>query len=98
MNSPIRVLIADDHSMFRSGLRAVVDSQADLDCVAEVGDGPAPLAPTPRRGPGLGVHAGGVAELGGRGPPPPQRPPGGAAPGGLYLGAPVLYAPMLRRL
>ncbi|WP_067688179.1 response regulator [Nocardia jejuensis] len=35
----IRVLIADDHTMFRSGLRAVVDAHPGLECVAEVGDG-----------------------------------------------------------
>ncbi|MEW1740988.1 response regulator transcription factor [Nocardia beijingensis] len=46
MNPPIRVLIADDHSVFRSGLRAVVDSQPDLDCVAEVSDGRAAISET----------------------------------------------------
>ncbi|WP_342775965.1 response regulator transcription factor [Nonomuraea mesophila] len=35
----LRVLIADDHAMFRSGLRAVLDTQADLVCVGEVADG-----------------------------------------------------------
>lgn len=39
MTGPVRVLIADDHAVFRSGLRAVLDAVADLDCVAEVGDG-----------------------------------------------------------
>ncbi|KZM72717.1 hypothetical protein [Nocardia terpenica] len=34
----IRVLIADDHAMFRSGLRAVVDAHPDTECVADVGD------------------------------------------------------------
>lgn len=35
----LTVLLADDHALFRSGLRAVLDTQADLDCVAEVADG-----------------------------------------------------------
>lgn len=55
MSRPIRVLIADDHSMFRSGLRAVVDSQADLDCVGEVGDGRAAIAETARLLPDVAV-------------------------------------------
>ncbi|WP_069163489.1 response regulator [Nocardia altamirensis] len=51
----IRVLIADDHSMFRSGLRAVVDSQADLDCVAEVSDGRAAIAESLRLRPDVAI-------------------------------------------
>nr|WP_033346181.1 response regulator transcription factor [Catenuloplanes japonicus] len=35
----ISVLIADDHAVFRSGLRAILDTQHDIDCVAEAGDG-----------------------------------------------------------
>jgi DNA-binding NarL/FixJ family response regulator len=35
----IRVLIADDHAIVRSGLRAVVESDAALQIVAEAGDG-----------------------------------------------------------
>jgi DNA-binding NarL/FixJ family response regulator len=35
----IRVLIADDHAIVRSGLRAVVESDATLQIVAEAGDG-----------------------------------------------------------
>ncbi|MFI9509524.1 response regulator [Nocardia sp. NPDC052566] len=55
MTTPLRVLIADDHSMFRSGLRAVVDSQADLDCVAEVGDGRAAITETARLRPDVAI-------------------------------------------
>ena len=36
---PIRVLIADDHPHFREGLRALLLSAADLELVAEAGDG-----------------------------------------------------------
>jgi DNA-binding NarL/FixJ family response regulator len=34
-----RVLIADDHTMVRRGLRLVLDSEPDLEVVAEAGDG-----------------------------------------------------------
>jgi DNA-binding NarL/FixJ family response regulator len=36
---PIRVLIADDHAVFRSGLRALLEKEPDLQVVAETGDG-----------------------------------------------------------
>ncbi|HEY4722168.1 MAG TPA: response regulator transcription factor [Anaerolineae bacterium] len=36
---PIRVLLADDHAVMRSGLRLLIDSQADLHVVGEAGDG-----------------------------------------------------------
>ncbi|MFI6366100.1 response regulator [Nocardia sp. NPDC050630] len=55
MNAPVRVLIADDHSMFRSGLRAVVDSQTDLECVAEVGDGRCAITETARLRPDVAI-------------------------------------------
>jgi DNA-binding NarL/FixJ family response regulator len=35
----LRILLADDHAMFRSGLRAVLRTQPDFDCVAEVDNG-----------------------------------------------------------
>ncbi len=34
-----RILIADDHSIVRSGLRKVLDSKADMEVVAEAEDG-----------------------------------------------------------
>ncbi|MBF6150467.1 response regulator, partial [Nocardia nova] len=46
---------ADDHSVFRSGLRAVVDSQPDLDCVAEVSDGRAAITETARLRPDVAI-------------------------------------------
>ncbi|WP_036567440.1 response regulator transcription factor [Nocardia sp. BMG51109] len=55
MTAPLRVLVADDHTMFRSGLRAVLDSQADLDCVAEVGDGRSAVAETFRLRPDIAI-------------------------------------------
>ncbi|HEV8605231.1 MAG TPA: response regulator transcription factor [Tepidisphaeraceae bacterium] len=35
----MRVLVADDHQMFRQGLRVLLDSQPDVEVVAETGDG-----------------------------------------------------------
>lgn len=39
MSEDISILIADDHPIFRRGLRAVIESDARLKVVAEVGDG-----------------------------------------------------------
>ncbi len=36
---PIRILIADDHAVFRSGLKALLEKEPDLAVVAETGDG-----------------------------------------------------------
>ncbi len=35
----IRILIADDHAVFRSGLKALLEKESDLEVVAEAGDG-----------------------------------------------------------
>lgn len=40
MNERKRVLIADDHSLIRKGIRDVLEEYPDLEIVAEVGDGP----------------------------------------------------------
>jgi DNA-binding NarL/FixJ family response regulator len=37
--TPIRVLLADDHDLFRAGLRALLDALDDIQVVAEAGDG-----------------------------------------------------------
>jgi len=37
--APIRVLIADDHAIFRRGLRTVLAYEDDIELVAEAGDG-----------------------------------------------------------
>ena len=39
-DAPIRVVIADDHAVVRSGLRMLLDSQDGLEVVAEAGDVP----------------------------------------------------------
>jgi two-component system response regulator NreC len=40
---PIRIVIADDHAVVRSGLRMVLDSEHDIEVVAEAGDIPSAL-------------------------------------------------------
>lgn len=51
----IRVVLADDHDLFRSGLRAAVDTQADLECVSDVGDGRAAVDAVVRLQPDVAV-------------------------------------------
>ena len=36
---PIRVLLADDHTLVRRGVRLILDGEPDLEVVAEAGDG-----------------------------------------------------------
>ena len=36
---PIRILIADDHAVVRSGLRALLSSDSDIEVVGEAADG-----------------------------------------------------------
>jgi two-component system NarL family response regulator len=38
-DSPIRVLLADPHALFRRGVRLVLDDEPDIEVVAECGDG-----------------------------------------------------------
>ena len=52
---PVSVLLADDHAMLRSGMRAIFDTQPDLDCVAEVADGRAAVAEVARLRPDVAV-------------------------------------------
>jgi two-component system response regulator DegU len=50
MNRPIRVVLADDHSLFRQGLRSLLRLQPDIEVLAEVGrvgDIPSVLADHP---------------------------------------------------
>src|SRR5215213_1081087 len=37
--SKLRVFFADDHELVREGLRALVNSQSDMECVGEASDG-----------------------------------------------------------
>jgi DNA-binding NarL/FixJ family response regulator len=36
---PIRILLADDHTLFREGLVGILDSQPDMEVIGEAGDG-----------------------------------------------------------
>jgi DNA-binding NarL/FixJ family response regulator len=51
----LRILIADDHAMFRSGLRAILDTQPDFDRVAEVADGRTAVAEIGRLRPDVAI-------------------------------------------
>lgn len=51
----IRVLIADDHGIVRSGLRMLIDRQADMEVVAEAEDGVAALEGTQAHRPNVAV-------------------------------------------
>ncbi|MBS1872650.1 MAG: response regulator transcription factor [Acidobacteria bacterium] len=37
--NPIRILLADDHTLVRDGLRALLERESDLQVIAEAGDG-----------------------------------------------------------
>ncbi|HEY2776990.1 MAG TPA: response regulator transcription factor [Gaiellaceae bacterium] len=39
MSAPLTVLLADDHPLFRHGLRAALDATPSVDVVGEVSDG-----------------------------------------------------------
>lgn len=39
MNTPIRILLIDDHTLFRSGLKALLQRQTDLAVIGEAADG-----------------------------------------------------------
>ncbi|MCS7475625.1 response regulator [Umezawaea endophytica] len=39
MTAPVRVLVCDDQPLIRTGFTTIIDSQPDLDVVAECGDG-----------------------------------------------------------
>jgi DNA-binding NarL/FixJ family response regulator len=51
----IRVLIADDHGIVRSGLRMLIDRQADMEVVAEAADGITALESTQAHRPNVAV-------------------------------------------
>ena len=47
----MRILLADHQSLFREGIRAVLDDEADMEVVAEAQDGPGALAEAERTRP-----------------------------------------------
>jgi DNA-binding NarL/FixJ family response regulator len=55
MTQPIRLVLADDHPVFRSGLRALLERERDLEVVAEADDGDAALAAILHHRPGVAL-------------------------------------------
>jgi DNA-binding NarL/FixJ family response regulator len=51
----LRIVLADDHAMFRSGLRAILSTQTDFDCVGEAADGRAAVAEVARLRPDVAI-------------------------------------------
>lgn len=39
MTAPIRVLLIDDHTLFRSGVKALLSRQSEFEVVGEAADG-----------------------------------------------------------
>ncbi len=48
MAEPMRILIADDHAVLRSGLKMLLEAEPDMEVVGEAPDGPATIAETER--------------------------------------------------
>jgi DNA-binding NarL/FixJ family response regulator len=55
VNSEIRIVIADDHPVFRRGLRMIIEADASLKVVAEAEDGSAALARIQEQEPDVAV-------------------------------------------
>jgi two-component system response regulator NreC len=82
VRAPIRVVLAEDHTIVREGLRALLDVRDDIEVVAEVADGRAAVevrrrAQARRRRDGP-RHA--RAQRRRRDPPDPQGPPADPGP------------------
>ena len=56
MNRKVRVLIADDHPIFRQGLRQIIDTAPQLEVVCEAADGEQALAWLQGPGADVAVH------------------------------------------
>lgn len=61
----IRIVLADDHAVFRSGLRALLEKEADLEIVGEAGTGPLAIEVVERARPDVLVLDLGMPELSG---------------------------------
>ena len=53
--SPVRVVIVDDHPLFRQGLRQLLERDSRYACAGEAGDGPAALELLARERPEVAV-------------------------------------------
>ncbi|MGW2846357.1 response regulator transcription factor, partial [Streptomyces sp. NPDC001274] len=51
----IRVVVADDQELVRSGFAMILDAQPDIEVVAEVGDGDAAVAAVRRLAPDVAL-------------------------------------------
>ena len=54
-DAPIRVLLADDHTLMREGVRRILAADGGIEVVAEVGDGQAAVAETLAKQPDVAV-------------------------------------------
>lgn len=54
-HGPIRVLLADDHTLMREGVRRILTADGGIEVVAEVGDGQAAVAQTVKLQPDVAV-------------------------------------------
>ena len=62
---PLNVLIADDHALVRSGIRALLETSPDVSVVGEAGDGRQAVEMARALAPGLVLMDVGMAELNG---------------------------------
>jgi DNA-binding NarL/FixJ family response regulator len=60
-----RILIADDHDVIRRGVRALVESQAHMEIVAEAATGPAALVAARETSPDIAIIDHGLPEIDG---------------------------------
>lgn len=63
--SPIRVVLADDHTLIRAGLRMVVEAQPDLKVIGEAADGREAVALAEKMKPDIAVMDIGMPSLNG---------------------------------
>lgn len=62
---PIRVLLAEDHTIVREGVKALLEGQPDIEVIAEVGDGRAAVDTVERLAPDIVVMDLGMPKLNG---------------------------------
>jgi DNA-binding NarL/FixJ family response regulator len=65
MNTQIKIIIADDHPIFRRGLKQVIEDNADLRVIAEAENGVEALALIEKLSPDVVIADGQMPEMGG---------------------------------